>query len=176
VKLISFNASSRDCGTNLAWRTASAENFSHFIIERSKDGSTYDALVRINHLPNQTIYSYRDVAKQNAQWFYRLKMVDIDGRFVYSNVLSSSVDCIGKTTLTIYPNPVNKVIYISSNKTIRKIMLLSITGQVVAEQVPAQLQPGIYSIPVTDRMRKGLYILQVLATDGTIQNSKLIKE
>lgn len=176
VYLSSVTAQNRGCSVFINWKAESAESFSNFVVERSGDGNHFSAIATVYYDVNRFAYSFNDVMPGNGNWKYRLKLVDIDGRFTYSSVLMAKVNCVEQAGLSIFPNPVDNIVYIKSSKAISKIMLVSITGQTISQYVPSQNQPGIYSIPLRGKIAQGLYILQVTATDGTVQNSKLIKE
>lgn len=79
----------------LNWATASEINNDRFEIERSADGSSFEKIGTVNGNGNsvQTIeYSFKDTTVQRGVYYYRLKQVDFDGRFEYSNISAASVD------------------------------------------------------------------------------------
>ena len=97
----------------LNWKTENEINTSHFVIERSTDGNRFSGIGNVsaqgrNNIAGSFNYSSTDAdaANQSSQrLYYRLKMVDIDGTFKYSNIISVSLPLtIGK--LSISPNPV----------------------------------------------------------------------
>jgi hypothetical protein len=98
----------------LTWKTENEVNTSHFEIERSIDGNRFNGIGNVsangrNNTGSVSFnYSYtdNDAANQSSQrLYYRLRMVDIDGTFKYSNIISVSLPLtIGK--LGISPNPV----------------------------------------------------------------------
>lgn len=99
---------------SLLWQTASESNSAHFMIEKAADGLTFDDLTKISAKGNsQTIsnYSFIDVEPYIGVNYYRLKQIDADGSFVYSN--------LGRIDFTpihiewkVFPNPVSDVINI----------------------------------------------------------------
>ncbi len=118
VDLVSFNATLASKGVVLNWATEKEINFSNFVIERSFDGVEYTDAAMIfteskgNGIAEQD-YSYTDKFNATSQEFiyYRLRMVDADGKFKRSDV---RVVRIGKNAETpvvsVYPNPaVNNV-------------------------------------------------------------------
>src|SRR5258708_5221180 len=91
VTLTSFNAQLGDNKVNLKWEDASEFKFSHFIVERSTDGYEFSdaAMVFSNgNLHGKADYAYSDKVNTSTKGilYYRLKMVDIDGAYVYSAV------------------------------------------------------------------------------------------
>jgi trimeric autotransporter adhesin len=99
----------------LNWKTENEINTSHFIVERSADGNNFSGIGNVsangrNGVAGSFNYSFTDndaVNQSSQRLYYRLKMVDIDGTFKYSNIISVSLPLtIGK--LSISPNPVIK--------------------------------------------------------------------
>jgi len=122
LDLLSFTGYLQNDNTVLLnWKTENEINTSHFVIERSTDGNRFIALGNVpaqggrNNIGTSFNYSStdNDAVNQSAQrLFYRLKMVDIDGTYKYSNIVSVLMPFItGK--LTVSPNPVINEVKIS---------------------------------------------------------------
>jgi len=112
VMLINWNAAYINSNIALKWTTTSERNASHFIIERSFDGSDYSDIAMLFAAGNSDIsvnYSYNDKvpAGNSGIIYYRLKMVDMDGRYTTSDI---RIVRIGKSEegvkILAYPNPV----------------------------------------------------------------------
>ncbi len=112
VTLINWNASYVNNNVSLKWSTTVEKNSSHFIIERSFDGVEYSDAAMIFAAGNSDIvsnYAFTDKipAGNSGVIYYRLKMVDMDGRSQTSVV---RLVRIGKASETVkilaYPNPV----------------------------------------------------------------------
>lgn len=97
----------------LNWKTENEINTSHFVIERSIDGSRFTALGNVtangrNNVPGSFNYAFTDndaISQSSQKLFYRLRMVDIDGTYKYSNIVAVTLPFItGK--ITVSPNPV----------------------------------------------------------------------
>jgi hypothetical protein len=74
----------------LIWKTGSEINNDYFELERSVDGLNYEIVTRVKGKNNSTIlqsYSFIDYINKNQEsiYFYRLKQVDIDGNYSFSN-------------------------------------------------------------------------------------------
>jgi hypothetical protein len=178
INITSFTVNTDEkCDAQLNWNVSEAYNFSHFIVERSSNGIAYQPINRINYNDQRSAYSYTDINPGTGKWFYRLKLVDIDGKFSYSRIVSSRTACgTEQARLNIYPNPAQSSVNINSNKSISKILVFTAQGQLVSQRVVAQTQPATYLLQLDNKMSKGLYFVQVICTDGTVQYSKLIKE
>lgn len=112
VKLSAFNAKKNDTKVQLDWTTSMEKNVSHFVVQRSVDGSEYTDIGMIFTDGDSDAgrnYQFADNVKNFSKQtlYYRLKMVDLDAKFEYSPV---RVIMMGsqKETLTVlaYPNPV----------------------------------------------------------------------
>ncbi len=106
VRLISFDGKAEKEGNLLTWSTGSTQNFSHFDLERSQDASQFHpiaSLMGVQSSKENLNYSFFDNNPGNGLNYYRLKLVDIDGRFEYSKILSITND--RETAINIYPNP-----------------------------------------------------------------------
>ncbi len=108
VELIEFKAQAIENGMGLiSWRTETEENSKEFILERSTDGIDFKILARQAAKGNsseRSLYFHTDREPLQGTSYYRLKMVDLDGSYEYSNVVSLEIG--KKTTITISPNPV----------------------------------------------------------------------
>lgn len=89
--LISFNASVAGNDIALVWQTSFENNSEHFSVEKSGDGQRFYAIGNVRAAGQSSVAKMYDFTDKNAskgKWFYRLKLVDKDGRFRYSNVVS----------------------------------------------------------------------------------------
>ena len=118
LTLISFTAKNiAEDKVRLDWLSDHEINTSHFIIERSKDGVLFEATGSVPATGNgRNNYSYTNIISGIVPtYFYRLKMVDRDGKYQYSNIVRINNNFpVGK--LPLFPNPANEFITIISNK------------------------------------------------------------
>ena len=174
-----FNAVKNENSIKLNWQTNNEQNTSHFIIEKGTDGINFSPLERVNAAGNSSIvkkYSFVDDKPLYGTNFYRLKMVDIGGRFTYSNIVAVKFNSNSKE-ITLFPNPVQKQLQVQIPPAISGQALLQIqdiSGRVLKEQ-SIQLNNALYSTSIdTDELAKGLYIL-VLKHGNEKQTKKFIK-
>jgi len=170
VTLINWNASYINNNVSLKWSTTSEKNASHFIIERSFDGVDYTDAAMIFAAGNSetiTNYAFTDKlpAGNTGVIYYRLKMVDMDGRSQTSVV---RLVRIGKASESVkilaYPNPIvnevritipqnwqdNSVTYqvINTNGQIVKSFTIQHANQTEVISM-AQVPAGMYIMKVT---------------------------
>lgn len=113
VELSQFNAVQQNNDVLLEWETQSEKNNEGFIIQHSADGYSFKDLGMVTSANNSDIkqyYSFKDYAPVEGANYYRLKIMDKDGQFEYSDIEIVRFD---KTpALNIYPNPVKELIHI----------------------------------------------------------------
>ncbi len=105
VEWLSFEADQQDAQVDIRWETKSEINSDHFEVERSGDLQSFEAIGQIeaagNSVQNRS-YRLPDLAPNSGINYYRLKAVDLDGTFSYSQVESVYFE---NTHINIYPNP-----------------------------------------------------------------------
>ncbi|MEM0993981.1 MAG: T9SS type A sorting domain-containing protein [Bacteroidota bacterium] len=158
VELLSFTAKATDTEqVLLQWQTSSELNNKGFELERGTNGKEWKAITFIKgagtSLETQE-YEYLDQQPFKGINYYRLKQMDVDGAFEYSEI---RVVKLGKFNLSIAPNPVQDVLYFTFDdiKEIQNIQLYNNAGQLVKEvssfdgQINMQeLNTGIYILVV----------------------------
>ncbi len=112
VDLLTFSGSLKNnLSALLAWKTENEINIKGFELERSIDGNRFNEIAFVNATGNNgstSNYDYRDndaIEQQSIILYYRLKIINTDGSFKYSNVITISLP-ITKAIITIAPNPV----------------------------------------------------------------------
>ncbi|MEM9850332.1 MAG: T9SS type A sorting domain-containing protein, partial [Bacteroidota bacterium] len=109
VELLGFKATAAKDHIDLTWSTANELNNSHFDLERSEDAKAFKPIARIQGQRTtleQTDYTYEDhEAIPNVLYYYRLKQVDTDGSFEYSEIRTARLE-EAMNEMTIAPNPI----------------------------------------------------------------------
>lgn len=106
ISLTGFFAKRNGSKIALSWTTGFEQNAKSFEIERSEIGKDFIGIATVNasNKANGSAYSYTDVNAGNATYQYRLKMVDLDGTFKYSDVRVVKGTGIA-SNFTVFPNP-----------------------------------------------------------------------
>ena len=139
VRLISFTGKKVGENNVLNWKTTEEKNASHFEIERSSNAKEFEKIGKVlaNNSENHQFYDNSPFKAHNAPInFYRLKMVDHDGHFDYSKIISITNDAENESVVgNFYPNPVivNKANIEINNaeKTEWEISTIDIYGKVL---------------------------------------------
>jgi hypothetical protein len=182
INLISFDGKLNGTKVDLTWSTSAEINTSHFDVERSTTGSAFKKIVSVNAqgLSNTaTNYGEVDFNPEIGFNYYRLRIVDKDSKFIYSNIINIKTDAKIETITSIKPNPfMDKVdVNISLYKnTLVQISLLDVGGKKVYQNEVRGVK-GVNKITLNDlgQLPKGTYILK-LTTDYNTFTEKLIKQ
>lgn len=178
LTLISFEAQLIDRNALLSWSTSSEQNTSYFEVERSKDGSVFSKIGRVHAAGNSSSirnYSFADNAFVSGTNFYRLKMVDADGRFTYSKTVAIRVDG-NSNALQIFPNPAKGILHVQVPGSNENAMLIitDMTGRKVKQQKINGSGNTSFSIDIDD-LPKGTYNL-LLKGKSLNEHQKFVKD
>ncbi|MCZ6521827.1 MAG: T9SS type A sorting domain-containing protein, partial [Bacteroidetes bacterium] len=119
VELLSFDAISRSNDILLKWTTATETNNDFFTMERSIDAFTWNIIGNVAGAGNSDVeltYQLIDEQPLDGLNYYRLKQIDFDGTFEYSQVISAQ---FGIQELLIYPNPASNSVTITSGRNVQ---------------------------------------------------------
>ncbi len=182
VELLQFTAASLEKAIQLEWESASEQTFSGYEVERSTDGKNFAKIAWLTGKGNETqgaAYQYKDEAvKQNIIYYYRLKMLDLDGTFEYSPMRVASIND-KSSVVRVYPNPVvnEMVVEWESKEAVNTVLnLYSATGQKVMSKSLLP-QDGFQKI-VLDRnnLPSGIYFLHIQSNSSSYTQSVILKD
>lgn len=179
VELLSFTGEQVNKQHLLHWTTSTEINTSTFVVERSFSGRDFVSLGSIAAAGNSSTernYQFTDADPKTGNNFYRLKMIDLDGSFKYSNVILLKV--LGnKATMAVYPNPSTETINIRldgiEDNSIVNLTLYDIQGKLVDEK-NIRKRSASTSINVRN-LSAGIYTLRV-EWNGEISSFRFIKQ
>jgi len=160
---------------NISWSTKQESNSALFVIERSNDGSSWSRVGEVKAAGNSNnvlSYHFSDVFASGSVVHYRLKLIDLDNKFVYSDV--KSVRLSSSASVRVYPNPSSDyaTITLDSKSGNTKIRLINQNGQVMTEKsVPAN--SAALSLPLK-QYQDGAYVLSIADQSGNQQTIRLI--
>src|SRR5579871_1869329 len=177
VVLVDFQANLKDDGTvALSWATEQELNSSYFEVQRSADGSTWDGIGKVQAQGNSSLvtnYSYNDPNPIGGVGYYRLQMVDLDGRYTYSEV--KVVRSTSTQSLSVFPNPAKTYVNVFLGKAATSdltVKLINANGQIVQSKI---LGAGGTNISLlVNNYPAGVYLLHITGANGSVQTSKVI--
>ena len=136
VELLMFTAQHTDPdAVELLWATATEQNNDHFEVERSRGGEVFEKIGEVSGAGTsmeEHTYAFTDRTPYDGTDYYRLKQVDADGGYTYSDVRAITMG--SDRPVSVYPNPANEIVYIAG---LRADATASITiFNEAGEQVP----------------------------------------
>jgi hypothetical protein len=173
LRLIDFTGTNRQGANRLQWKTAEEINTAHFDLERSNDGNNFSAIARIHAAGNsvsEKTYTRDDLQPLPGNNFYRLKMVDIDGKYTYSKTILLRSEKI--TGLKITPNPARDHLYVSIPGNIKAmaIRIYDATGRLLYQE---RLNGNQLQKVQTGHLRNGWYLLELQTATGSMREAFL---
>lgn len=179
VKLSKFDAVASEKWIDLKWETASERNNSHFMIERSSNGREFKAIGEVKGKGNSNAkvkYTYTDRSPAPGKNYYRLKQVDLDGKFTISQVVAVTVKSAPSAAL-LYPIPASSSISLriaAEKKESIHINIFDRSGNTKSSYTRS-LDRGenILRFPVST-LPSGNYVMQI-RRESTISNRTFIK-
>lgn len=172
LELTSFTGKAVNCSALLSWTTAEESGMSHFDLQKSIEGVSFDQLAKIATKGSNSHYTYTDRDGATAKRYYRLRIVSMDGKESYSNVLSLDVDCAQPQEVTVYPNPLNDKITVAGINPGNRLSITDVTGRVVSATVANNT---IQHIDMST-LSNGLYLLHVVSDNSSVTTVKLVKQ
>jgi len=164
VNLLSFNATKQTASTALLqWKTTREQQSDYFIVERSADAREWTEVGRVKAATQSELersYSLTDYAPLLGINYYRLRMVDKEGRYQLSAVRRLDFDNNGLNGIAIIPNPAHEkatVVFEQPIATATTLKIWNNLGQVIYTcTIPAmtrsyqitlpEVAPGIYQV------------------------------
>ena len=171
VELIEFKGKLKGNNIVLDWKTASENNNDYFEIQHSRDGKKFEVIGiqdGVGTISTMTDYSYSHLNPGPGEHYYRLKQVDFDSRFEYSEIIF--IKAQKEKQFTIYPVPTKGELTISNGQGNAKIY--NNLGQNIMEFV---IEEDRKTIQIS-YLPEGPYLLQIHKMSGEILSQKFIKE
>jgi len=180
VELTEFGFRKVDFGIELHWKTATELNNSGFEIERKSQGGNWTTLGFVRGAGTTTeaqSYSFLDrTASGKVQ--YRLKQVDFDGQFEYSNVIEVDAGAPKQFALEQnYPNPFNPTTTISYQLPVASqvsLKVYDVLGREVMTLVNGKQEAGVYNLSLNGAtLSSGIYFYR-LQSGNFVQTKKMM--
>ncbi|MEO8770426.1 MAG: T9SS type A sorting domain-containing protein [Ferruginibacter sp.] len=153
VKLNYFTGMSGDCHATLNWQTGEELNFSNFEVLRSEDGISFKNIATV--LPKSSNSVYKLQTDNTSTTYYKLKMNDIDGRYIYSNTLRLVSKCVPQAR-SLAPNPSREQVTILGWQQGDVVKIIDAIGKVVLKKDALEtnvlniafLPAGVYTVKI----------------------------
>ncbi len=174
--LVNFSAQKMDNAVTLYWQTEQEINTKEFDIQRSSNSHDFVTFLSVAAKGNtvaKTDYTATDNNPQTGKNYYRLKMIDKDGKITYSII--KQVEFTVDNSITVYPNPAAAILNIKNNSKIGQLLITvyDAAGRVVKETTVINSQTVVsISLP---SLRPGVYTVKVKSGDN-VYSSSFIKQ
>ncbi|MDR3610247.1 MAG: hypothetical protein P4L27_06785 [Ignavibacteriaceae bacterium] len=182
VELTSFTGNYINNSVHLLWSTATEIENQGFEIQRNSN-SSWEKIGFVAGKGNSVTknnYSYEDNNPNGNKIQYRLKQIDNNGNFKYSNILSINIIPEG-FSIGNYPNPFNpstKIRYTIPSESMINLVIYNVIGEKIEELKNDIQQPGTYEINWNGNNHpSGIYFLSIIESpvNGSAKSSKIIK-
>lgn len=172
VTFVGFGARKTEAGIELIWNVAEERDVQSYSVERSATGRDFTKLGEVA-ATNSTAYSFIDNQPVNGAAYYRIKEVDIDGKFKYSTIVKLNLN--RSISLRAYPSPSNGLVTIEHSMTAKGTLSITTTDGLLVKQI--DVKPGLnQTIINVSNLKAGLYIVRFVNGSGQAETTKLVKE
>ena len=179
LTLLNFTGKAQTENNALNWITADEKNFSRFVVQSSSNGESFKTLGEVKGLGNASTtqkYAFNDDAPA-AISYYRLAMIDIDGKTEYSNVISLNRNEPKLNVLRAYPSPIENILtvdFIAPKVNATQLIISDALGRVIQTN-SKESQAGFNTTNIdVSSLASGVYFLTL--NDGESQQvQKIVK-
>jgi hypothetical protein len=187
VELNNFAANVDDGKVYLSWETSSETNNQGFFIERKNISAGENETDWIDvgfkegngTSTERNFYSFEDQPLYDGTYHYRLRQVDYDGSFNYSNEVEVNLFNVKSFELSQnYPNPFNPTTTISFQLPAESFISLKVYDAIGTEvetiaegEYPAGVHEVIFS---ADNLSSGLYLYRIISGNNELTRKMLV--
>lgn len=177
VTILSFDGRKSSNFNTLTWQVADEVNLSGYDLERSADGINFHAITSIA-AEGKSNYSYNDyAAPMSGVVYYRLKNIDLDGKFAYSPIVKIQRNVTG-FQIQATPNPFVNTLRLKIESPINeqvKLIITDIAGkQILKKDVILNSGTNWIGVSETSSLGKGTYLLSVFSGEKN-ETIKIVK-
>jgi len=135
VQLVAFAGKRVPSGVLLHWQTATELNNAYFQVEHSLNGRAFKPVGRVEGkgtAQSANAYQFEHRKPASGTNYYRLRQVDFDAKFEYSNIVTVEIE---SEDVSIYPNPTKGYVNIKKGKNLEGVVRVTdLFGRLIAEQ------------------------------------------
>ena len=166
----------------MQWITANEINTAAFTVQRSTNGSDFTAIGSVaanGNTSSKTTYNFSDGQPSSNKNYYRLKMTDKDGSFIYSSVLALTLQETAAITYKLSPNPAKTYLQLQVNfkkDEIINIKVFDAVGKtIITQKSNVSIGTNVITINNCNTLKNGSYFVQMIV-NGDVTTQKLIVE
>jgi hypothetical protein len=174
LSLLSFSGKQQTGFNELIWTVAASQNVSRFIMEYSKDGSTWfsaGVVMALNQTGNQS-YNFRHYTAETGKMFYRLQIEENNGAITYSPVIT--INGKKEVSIKVFPTMLSgNVLQVVAEKEVTGMKIMDSNGRLVMVKQMNRLQ-GYFTVSIP-ALSRGIYWVQIQTESGN-KTAKIIVE
>lgn len=172
VNFVSFVADKLEKSVRLRWHVANEYNNTSYEVEHSTDGNRFMKIGAVKASNGRSAdYQYVDYAPDMKRVnYYRLKQIDVDGKFTYSPV--RTVVYSGNAEITITPNPATDYIKVFTQQSDVRVSIYDAEGR---RMVTKTVSNGMGEFDMT-RYAKGTYTVVAESNGVRLSSRKVVKQ
>ncbi len=183
VELTEFTARVVGSAVQTAWITASEKNSAYFEVQRSANGLRFESLTQVTAqgtTGSRHSYGHRDAQPLPGQSYYRLRLVDRDGRATYSPVVAVRFGGAGgPAVVTLYPNPSTGSSFRLAAQQVpagpATVRVFDLQGRLISRHAVDFTQPDL-AVELGRPLAAGTYVVMVQTTVGSFTQRLVVQE
>lgn len=180
IELIDFNGFAKEGYNILNWQTITEINNDVFEIEKSNNGVLFSLVGKVKgagNSSNHLEYNFIDNNPNARISYYRLKQIDFDGEYTYSNVVAVKQN--KGSEVSIFPNPTAgkvKLNFVSRYDGNYKINVFDISKAIYEQELFVEKGNKIINFDLFENLNKGFYIVKITdENDNIIKTERIVK-
>ena len=154
------------------WDITHEENIDYYLLEKTTDGQSYQLIDEVESTESSTVKTYSIIDNtSNETTYYRLKMIDKNGNFTSTNLISGAACKNSNENLIDYYSLNNQQLTIKNTGEELSYKLISTTGQLILEKNIGENTKESIVIP---SLNEGIYFLQFTNKSGNLTENKRV--
>jgi hypothetical protein len=172
TQLISFKTECVNHNKVFYWDITHEENIDYYLLEKTTDGQSYQLIDEVESTESSTVKTYSIIDNtSNETTYYRLKMIDKNGNFTSTNLISGAACKNSNENLIDYYSLNNQQLTIKNTGEELSYKLISTTGQLILEKNIGENTKESIAIP---SLNEGIYFLQFTNKSGNLTENKRV--
>ena len=156
LKFTAIDAERIRDAAEVSWSIADAYNVDYFEVERSVDGSSFESIGKAGYEAFKEQYVYKDPMPYDGVQFYRIKAVDLDGSYRYSDI--AFLPAASVSSLRVWKSAPHRIrVQSYSPDQAQAVEIYNMLGQLIVRKV---LNPGDTEISLPE-LSRGMYLVRI---------------
>lgn len=175
LALNSFTASANKCEVSIHWQSGVQSDILSFILERSEDGNSFKSIATIA-VKADGRYEYNDMGNGNKYQYYRLRILNKDNSYQYSQTLSVFTDCMNPAQFSVYPNPTKDNITVKFTASVNQtyqLTLYDVQGRKISFKEMKATQKENMVLYSLNGLTPSIYYLKLMSGNETVGVEKI---